>query len=94
MTTNNLLRRNFLKSTILAAGGITLAACAPTSPDSNAAPAQGAITSSKKTDIQFLNELVGSKEVGRTFLLAAFNAANDQINVIHEGYGGGIKRII
>ena len=89
MTTNNLLRRNFLKSTILAAGGITLAACAPTSPDSNAAPAQGAITSSKKTDIQFLNELVGSKEVGRTFLLAAFNAANDQINVIHEGYGGG-----
>lgn len=88
MTINNFSRRDFLKSTILAAGGITLAACTPTSPDTNAAPEQGASTSTKKTDIQFLNELVGSKEDGRTYLLAAFNAANDQINVNHEGYGG------
>ena len=89
MTINNLSRRDFLKTTILGVGGATLAACLPTTPETDTAPDQSANNSStKKTDIQFLNELVGSKEDGRTYLLAAFNAANDQINVNHEGYGG------
>ena len=89
MAGNNISRRDFLKTSILAVGGAALAACAPTSSETNAAPAQsasGATTS--KAELQFLNELVGSKEDGRTYLLAAFNAANDQIQVNHEGYGG------
>lgn len=88
MSSLKLSRRDFLKTSILAAGASALAACAPaaapTSAPAAAAPAAGAA----KTDIQFLNELVGSKEDGRTYLLAAFNAANDKINVNHEGYGG------
>jgi ABC-type glycerol-3-phosphate transport system substrate-binding protein len=87
MTGRNISRRDFLKTSILAVGGAAMAACAPTRSETSTVQSASSTTSAK-TDIQFLNELVGSKEDGRTYLLAAFNAANDQINVNHEGYGG------
>ncbi|HKJ26211.1 MAG TPA: substrate-binding domain-containing protein, partial [Anaerolineales bacterium] len=89
MTDKRNNRRDFLKASGVAIGGALMAACAPSSSETSSVPAPGAsgITASK-TDIQFLNELIGSKEDGRTYLLAAFNAANDQINVSHEGFGG------
>lgn len=87
MSRSKLSRRDFLRTSILATGGMTLAACSSNAPASatSAAPQAAAGT---RTEINFLNEAVGSKEEGRTYLLAAFNAANDQIHVNHEGYGG------
>lgn len=87
MSSSKLSRRDFLRTSILATGGMTLAACGSNAPAgaTSAAPPAAAGT---RTEINFLNEAVGSKEEGRTYLLAAFNAANDQIHVNHEGYGG------
>ena len=89
MSSTMFSRRNFLRTSLLATGGATLAACTsatmPASMTASQAP-QG--VSGPRAEIQFLNECVGSKEEGRTYLLAAFNAANDQIHVNHEGYGG------
>lgn len=90
MSSRKITRRDFLTTSILATGGLSLSACASNTPATAAAPtgsAQGAATG-PRTEVQFLNEAVGSKEEGRTYLLAAFNAANDQIHVTHEGYSG------
>lgn len=91
MGSTKLTRRNFLQTTVLATGGATLAACTalPAGTASTAATQAGAAApAGPRAEVQFLNEAVGSKEEGRTYLLAAFNAANDQIHVNHEGYGG------
>ena len=90
MSIRKLTRRDFLTTSIMATGGITLSACGSNTPATAAAPtaAAGGAAPGPRTEAQFLNEAVGSKEEGRTYLLAAFNAANDQIHVNHEGYGG------
>lgn len=91
MSNIRLTRRNFLQTSLLATGGATLAACtsATLPPAGTAATAsQQAAAAGPRQEIGFLNEAVGSKEEGRTYLLAAFNAANDQIHVNHEGYSG------
>ncbi|MCB2160648.1 ABC transporter substrate-binding protein [bacterium] len=68
-----------------------MAACSSSGPEttSESGSLVSAVASTERVELGFLNELVGSKEVGRTFLLAAFNAANDQIYTGHDGYGGG-----
>ena len=89
MSSSRFSRRNFLRTSLIATGGVTLAACAPVgAPAGTTASQPSQDASAPRTEVQFLNECVGSKEEGRTYLLAAFNAANDQIHVNHEGYGG------
>ena len=83
MSIRKLTRRDFLTTSIMATGGITLSACGSNTPATAAAPTTAAdgAAAAPRTEAQFLNEAVGSKEEGRTYLLAAFNAANDQIHV-------------
>lgn len=89
MQNKKLTRTAFLKTSILAAGGATLAACKSTVAPPLESTSGASSNPAARTEVQFLNELVGSKETGRTYLLAAFNAANDQIRSNHDGFGGG-----
>ncbi len=87
-------RRKFLTMSALAAGGALAASCAQPQPEPEVIEkevvkeVEKVVTATPgatgKVEVSFWSELVGSKEEGRAALLSAFNAASDDIEVVHE----------
>ena len=84
MDKRKLSRRSFLNLSAVTAAGAVLAACAP----ATKTPEPGAEGPPKKIELSFWSDLVGSKEEGRAALIAAYNAASDTVEVVHEGIFG------
>jgi multiple sugar transport system substrate-binding protein len=91
-------RRRFVSVSALAAAGGVVAGCAQAKPTPEIVEkevvkevtkeVEKVITATPaatgKVQVSFWSELVGSKEEGRAALLSAFNAASDDIEVVHE----------
>ena len=98
MNKNKLTRRDFVNLSALAAAGGVAVACQQPAPTPQIIEkevtkevekqVEKVITATpapvQKVQVSFWSELVGSKEEGRAALLSAFNAASDDIEVVHE----------
>ncbi|GEM_PF-6333527 len=97
MKKSRLTRRDFVNLSAVSAAGAVIAACAPaTAPQvvekevtrEVVKEVEKVVTAAagptEKVQVSMWSELVGSKEEGRAALLSAFNAASDDIEVIHE----------
>lgn len=98
MASRKITRRSFVCASALAAAGGVVTACAtPQVVEKEVikeVEVQKLITTTPpppkgKVQVSFWSELVGSKEEGRAALLSAFNAASDDIEVVHEPTFGG-----
>jgi multiple sugar transport system substrate-binding protein len=86
MERGKLSRREFMNLSAVTAAGALLAACGPGEPAEEAEPEME--EPEGKVTINFWSDLVGSKEEGRAGLIAAYNAASDSAEVVHEGIFG------
>lgn len=94
-------RREFVAVSALAAGGVVVAGCSQPTPEIiekeviKEKEVEKIVTATPgargKVQVSFWSELVGSKEEGRAALLSAFNAASDDIEVVHEPTFGGAE---
>ncbi|NPV10068.1 MAG: ABC transporter substrate-binding protein [Anaerolineae bacterium] len=96
MRKSRLTRRDFVRKSALAAAGAVVVGCAPATPQVVEKEVTREVVKevekvvtvapgpTEKVQVSFWSELVGSKEEGRAALLSAFNAASDDIEVVHE----------
>lgn len=98
MASHKVTRRSFVSLTAVAAVGGAAIACAGPAPTPQVIEREKEVvkevtkevekvvtaTPAGKVQVTFWSELVGSKEEGRAALLSAFNAASDDIEVVHE----------
>jgi len=94
---SKLTRRDFVSLSAAAAAGAAMTGCAPAGTPQViekevtrevVKEVEKVVTTApqpaEKVQVIFWSELVGSKEEGRAALLSAFNAASDDIEVVHE----------